>query len=165
MAQIAESAGLSVGAIYNHYHSKAELLAAVVEGHGADDLGRLMASDMPVGVLDLIALRGRSLDQGPPTAPLLAEAILAARRDPEVAQILLREITGREKLLADFVRFGQRGGDVVAGIDPAVVARFCLMLGLGSLMVRALDLPSTDSDAWAAFVDRIVNHFRTKENQ
>ena len=165
MAQIARAADLSVGAIYNHYPSKAELLAAVVERHSADDLARLLADDRPAGVLDLIAARGETLDQGPPEAPLLAEMILAARRDPEVAEILLRETAGREGLMADIVRFGQSAGDVVADVDPAVVARFCLMLGLGSLMVRALDLPSTDSDAWASFINRLVDGFRPKEDQ
>ncbi|HZU74192.1 MAG TPA: TetR/AcrR family transcriptional regulator [Acidimicrobiales bacterium] len=167
MAQIAKAADLSVGAIYNHYPSKAELLAAVVQRHGAHELGRLLAGGEPMGVPELIAVLGASLDQGPPAAPLLAEVILAARRDPEVAAILVREVGGRESLFADFVRFGQAAGEVVADVDPAVVARFCLMLSLGSLMVRALDLPSTDPDAWVSAIKRIVDAFRNhdKENQ
>jgi AcrR family transcriptional regulator len=44
VAQIARAAGLSVGAIYNHYGSKAELLAAVVEQHSAHELSGLLAS-------------------------------------------------------------------------------------------------------------------------
>ena len=165
MAQIAREAGLSVGAIYNHYGSKAELLAAVVQRHTADDVTRLLTTPEPAGVLDVIAASGRRLDHGPPAAPLLAEVILAARRDPEVAAILLREVSGRESLMADFVRFGQTAGEVVDDVDPAVVARFSLMLGLGSLMARALDLPSTDPDAWASFIDRLVDGFRHKESQ
>jgi len=164
MTEIAKVAGLSVGAIYNHFESKADLLAAVVRCHGADDLGRLLASEQRAGVLDLIALRGRSLDEGPPAAPLLAEAILAARRDPEVARILLAEIAGREEVLADFIRFGQMAGDVVEDADPVVIARFCLMLGLGSLMVRAIELPSTDAEAWSSFIDRLVDRFRSEKN-
>jgi AcrR family transcriptional regulator len=163
IASIAKAAGLSVGAIYNHYPSKAELLAAVVERHTAEDLGRLLGGESAVGVLDLIVERGRELDQGPPAALLLAEVILAARRDPEVARVLLRESTVREELLAEFLRFAQASGDVVADVDAAVVARFCLMLGLGSIMVRALDLPSTDQAAWAGFIDRLVDGFRLKE--
>jgi AcrR family transcriptional regulator len=164
MVHIAKAAGLSVGAIYNHYSSKGELLAAVVERHGPDDVGRLLAGEELAGVLDLIASVGKRLDHGPPAAPLLAEVILAARRDPEVADILVREVGEREALMADFVRFGQAAGDVTGDVDPAVIARFCLMLGLGSLMVRALDLPSTDPGAWAAFIDQLIDGFRTKES-
>jgi AcrR family transcriptional regulator len=165
VAQIAKAAGLSVGAIYNHYPSKAELLAAVVERHSADQLAQLLMSGEPAGVLDLIAAQGKQLDHGPLAAPLLAEVILTARRDPEVAQILLRDVAGRESLLADFVRFGQAAGDVVDDVDPAVVSRFCLMLALGSLLVRAMDLPSTDPDAWASLINRLVNSFRPGEDQ
>ena len=160
MAQIAKAAGLSVGAIYNHYPSKAELLAAVIERHSADELNRLLAAERPASVLDLIAAQGRLLDQGPVAAPLLAEVILAGRRDPEAAQVLLEEVAGREALMADFLRRAQAAGQMVEGVEPEVVARFCLMLGLGSLLVRAIDLPSTDADAWASFIARLIDSFR-----
>lgn len=163
MARIAEAAGLSVGAIYNHYESKAELLAAVVERHGAEDLSRILASGRPVGVLDLVAGRGHTLDAGPPLAPLLAELILAARRDPEVAAVLVREVTGREQILAEFVRRAQVDGTVDPDVDPAVVARFSFMLVLGSILIRTLDLPSTDQAAWGSFIDRMVDQFRTEK--
>ncbi len=164
MAQIAKTADLSVGAIYNYYESKAELLAAVVERHSAADLAHLMASRQPGGVLDLIAARGDQLNDRPPASPLLAEMILASSRDPEVAAVLVREASRQEHLLADFVRLAQSAGDVVGDVDPSVLARFCLMLGLGSMMVQALDLPHTDSDAWASFINRLVDEFRTEED-
>jgi len=163
VAQIARVAGLSVGAIYNHWESKAELLAAVVERHSAEELGLLLAGEDVTGVLDIIAARGRTLDQGPPAAPLLAEVILASRRDPDSAAVLLREVLAQESLVADLVRFGQSAGDVHDDVDPAAVARLCLMLGLGSLLARAMDLPSVDHDAWAALIDRLVDGFRTGE--
>ena len=164
VAEIARAAGLSVGAIYNHYGSKADLLAAVVERDSAEELGRLLAAGEPMGVLDLIAGQGRTLDHRP-AAPLLVEVIMAARRDPDVAANLVEQVRGREDLLADFVRFGQTAGEVVDDVDPAVVARFCLMLGLGSLVVRALDMPGTDPDAWASFISRLVDGFRSGEDQ
>lgn len=164
VAQIAKTADLSVGAIYNHYQSKAELLAAVAKRHSAADLAQLLASRRPGGVLDLIAARGEQLNNRPPTSTLLAEMILASSRDAEVASVLVREAARREDLLADFVRLAQSAGDVVDDVDPSVVARFCLMLGLGSLMVQALDLPHTDSDAWASFINRLVDELRTEEN-
>lgn len=161
VAQIARAAGLSVGAIYNHWQSKAELLAAVVERTSADELTNLLAGEQDAGVLDIIATMGRLLDERPPVAPLLAEVILAARRDPDAAEVLRREVAAHEALLVDLFRFGQQAGDVDAGVDPAVGARYCLMLGLGSLLIRAMDLPSTDHDEWSSLIDRLVDGFRT----
>jgi AcrR family transcriptional regulator len=161
VAQIARAAGLSVGAIYNHWQSKAELLAAVVERTSADELTNLLAGEQDAGVLDIIATMGRLLDERPPVAPLLAEVILAARRDPDAAEVLRREVAAHEALLVDLFRFGQQTGDVDAGVDPAVGARYCLMLGLGSLLIRAMDLPSTDHDEWSSLIDRLVDGFRT----
>jgi hypothetical protein len=91
--------------------------------------------------------------------------ILAARRDPEVAAILRRRVDEREGLFSDFVRFGQNADEVVPDVDPAVFARFSLMLGLGALLVRAMDLPPTDQDAWKAFITRVVDGFRPEEEQ
>lgn len=165
VVQIAAAAGLSVGAIYTNYRSKAELLAAVVERDSAAELSRLLTSDRSGGTLDLIEHLGQRLQEERTGSALLAEMILAARRDPEVAAILLRAIAGREELTADFLRFGQVAGEVVPDTDPAVFARFSLMLGLGALLVRAMDLPPTDSDAWAAFITRVVDGFRPEEGE
>jgi AcrR family transcriptional regulator len=160
VAAIARRAGLSVGAIYNHWDSKAELLAAVAERHSADELTSLLTGAEDAGVLDIVAALGQRLDERPPVAPLLAEVILASRRDPEAARVLVREVQEQEALLADLLRFGQAAGEVVADVDPKVVARYCLMLGLGSLLVRAMELPSTDTGEWGAFIDRLVDGFR-----
>jgi AcrR family transcriptional regulator len=165
VAQIAKVAGLSVGAIYNHYDSKAELLAAVVERHSADEIGRLLAEGKTGGVLDLIVAKGRRLDRGPLLAPLLAEVIVAARRDPDAAKVLAREVLQREQLLADVVRLSQAAGDVADDVDADAIARFCLMLGLGSLLVRAMDLPSTSADAWTSVITRLVDSVRPPQKE
>lgn len=166
ISRIAEVAGLSSGAIYNHYRSKAELLAAAVEAHTTDELSEVLAGEAgspPAGVLDLIARQGAALERERPVAALLPEAILAARRDPEVAEHLVRDVLAREELFTDLVRLSQTSGEATADVSPEVVARFCLMLGLGSLLVRAMNLPSTDHDAWSSFITRLVDGFRNKE--
>lgn len=163
IAEIAREAGLSVGAIYNHYASKADLLAAVVERHGVEQLNRLLASDEPLGVLDLIEARGRVLEQPAGGEGLLAEVILAARRDPATAEQLRHKVKQREALLADVLRFAQAAGEVDGTVDAAAVVRLCLMLGLGSLLVRVLDLPAADPASWSALVTRLVDGFRTEE--
>src|SRR5262249_37236207 len=157
VAQIAKAAGLSVGAIYNHYESKAELLAAVVEQHSAHELSRLLADNSARSVLDLIAKQGARLDRGPIEAPLLAEVIAASRRDEEPASVLRREVLSRERVLADVVRIAQSAGELTPDVDPEAVARFCLMLGLGSLLARAMDLPSTTKSGWTDLIHHVVD--------
>ena len=165
VAHIAKAAGLSVGAIYNHYGSKAELLAAVVEQHSDRELVDLLAGSdtSAAGVTDLIELLGAGLIADRPSASLLAEVILAARRDPALAAGLAEQVTRREDFIADLVRFGQASGDLVDDVDPDVVARFCLMLALGSLLVRTIDVPPTDTDSWRTFIARLVDGFRPGE--
>ena len=165
VAHIAKASGLSVGAIYNHYGSKAELLAAVVEQHSDRELVALLAGNdtTPTGVPELIEVLGAGLIADRPGASLLAEVILAARRDPTLATGLAEQVARREGFLGDLVRFGQTSGDIVDDVDPAVVARFCLMLALGSLLVRTIDVPATDADAWRTFIARLVDGFRPGE--
>lgn len=162
ISQIAKRAGLSTGAIYNHYESKAVLLAAVVERFAGNEVGRLLLADdgPPAGVLDLITANGVRLQERPSAASLLAEAILAGRRDPEVASMLLARVGESEQTLADVVRFAQRSGEAATDVEADVVARFCLMLGLGSLLVGAMDLAPTDDRAWSSFIARLVDGFR-----
>src|SRR5581483_4024154 len=72
---IAQEAGVTSGAIYAHYGSKADLLAAATV---LATLGKRLAS------------------RDPHESALLVEALLAARRDPELADILGTAIAGRE---------------------------------------------------------------------
>jgi AcrR family transcriptional regulator len=160
VADIAKAAGLSAGAMYNHYESKAELLAAVIECHAGEQLAGLFSSGDIASVLDLILVKGKQLDRGSIEAPLLVEAITAARRDKETLRVLTTQVRDREKLLAEFIRLAQSAGEVDEDADAAALARFCLMLMLGSLLVRAANLPSVNRDAWSALITRLVDGFR-----
>ena len=44
-------------------------------------------------------------------------------------------------------------------LSPEAAARFALMLGLGSLLVRTLDMPPADRADWNAFIRRFVGAF------
>lgn len=160
ITDIARAANLSTGAMYNHYESKADLLAAVVDGHAGEQLSALLSAHPGASVLDLIETRGRLLDHGPVPAPLLVEAVTAARRDPDVLASLTRQVRGSEEFFADLVRLAQGSAEVVADVDPAAVARFCLMLILGSLLVRSMNLPSVEPGSWDDVIARVIDGFR-----
>ena len=124
-AAIAKGAGLSQGAIFNHFASKEELLAAVVEeGHqwlvemGAELLATAAKGDRPFDeVVDLLwlaydtgeALAMQELYVAARTVPRLREACEAvetaiSRRNLDLAASLFPELAGSPRF-ADSIEF------------------------------------------------------------
>jgi AcrR family transcriptional regulator len=161
ISEITSEAGLTSGAVYAHYASKAELFAETVRTHGAEEIDRLLGSAEPSNLLDLLALIGSTLDQrDPEEESLLVAAIQAARDDPEVASLIVAGIVHREGQFADLLRSGQAAGTVVDDVEASSIARLSLMLSLGSLLVGALDLDPPEHDDWARLMERLVGAFR-----
>lgn len=162
MAALAEAAGVSSGAIYSHFGSKAELFVATLRSHGSVELEALLALG-PTGADALrtitergVALAHRDRREG----SLLVEAIVAAKRHPEVAELLASGIAEREGRFAALFVAGQADGTLGPGVRPGAMARFVLMLVLGSLLASAMDLPPVDDDDWAHLIDDLVGLFR-----
>mgnify|MGYP001163438730 CR=1 FL=1 len=167
VTDIAKAAGLSSGAMYNHFESKAGLLAAVVEDHACDHLLDWAGpTEGGAGLLDLVLEQARRLaaDDRPET-PLLIEAVTAARRDPDVLAVLSSQVAEREDVVTQVIALAQATGDAAGGLDPRAAARFMLMAHLGSVLVRAMDLPAIEADAWDAFVTRLIDGFRPTEDR
>ncbi|HEY3142734.1 MAG TPA: TetR/AcrR family transcriptional regulator [Acidimicrobiales bacterium] len=166
VTDIAREAGLSSGAIYAHYCSKAELLVDAIRAHGPKELSRLIAAgDVRTPVPDLLVRLGSSLEQRDGTqGSLLLEAMAAARRDPELATVLATNLADREGVIASLVRHGQDTGDLDDDVSADVLARFCLLVVLGAMVARVLDLPRTDPTDWSHFIARLVDGLRAEEN-
>lgn len=161
IAEITSEAGLSTGAVYSRFESKAELFAATLRAHSPREVERLLG-DGSVQAADLLAARGAELDRRDPhEGSLLMEAIVAARRHPEVASLLGELFLEREGRLAELVRRSQVAGTLDPGTSPEAVARFVLMVALGSMLTASLDLPATDHHEWSALIDGLVDRYRT----
>jgi AcrR family transcriptional regulator len=165
-AEIAREAGVSSGAIYGHYSTKAELLADALRCHG----DRATASLFPPGVrMDaadvLVTLASRLAQREDDDTALLSEALLAARRDPELARAVGDALTERSAVMAAVIAEGQAEGALVDDISADVGARFALMLGLGSMLVAELDMPEIDQDDWNTFVRRFIGAFTRGTNE
>lgn len=158
IADIARDAGVTSGAIYAHYPSKAELFVAALQRHGSDQVERLLAFDAAGDdTIKVIADRGQSLiRRRHPEGALLVEAIVAAQRHPEVATLLAERFSNRESQLAELLDVGKRAGVVDATIPTSAVSRFLVMLSLGSLLVAALDLPEVDEEDWTEVIIDLV---------
>jgi AcrR family transcriptional regulator len=161
IAQIASDAGLSTGAIYAHYAGKAELFVATLRAHSEQEVAHLLGGESTLDFASFLVARGESLERrSTADSNLLIEAVVAAKRDPQVLQVLVTSFADRERMLVDLLRAAQEVGAIDDDLAPEAVVRFTFMLALGSVLVRALDLPSTDRDDWAALIRRLVDNIR-----
>src|SRR5436190_14732259 len=100
---IAREAGLTTGAIYANYRGKAELLAEAISAHTTIELEALLRDIAGRSALDALARLGDRLIVREGERPLLLEAVVAAARDPEVAEMLRARVRDREARFAALI--------------------------------------------------------------
>ncbi len=156
VADIAAAAGVSNGALYAHFSSKAELLVDALRTHGRRVLADMFAADPGRPVTELLLAIGRQLPRQPDARGyLLVEALVAARRDEEVARPMRDYVGERAGWLANLMRVAQAGDEIDDGLSPGALAHFCLLLAMGSALVTP-DLHTVNDDEWAALLARVV---------
>ncbi len=156
VADIAAAAGVSNGALYAHFDSKVDLLLAALRAHGRRVLADLLAADPGRPVTELLLQAGRSLPwRCDARGYLVVEALMAARRDSDVAGPMRDYTAERADWLAGLIEAGQAAGEVDPALSAAAVAHFCLLLALGSSLLPA-DLHPVDDEEWAALLARVV---------
>jgi AcrR family transcriptional regulator len=156
VSDIAETAGLSNGAMYAYFASKAELLVGAVRVHGRRLVTDLIAADPSRSIAGVLLESGRSLRRRPePEGYLVIEALVAARRDEAVADSVRPYIRERADRLADLVREAQARGELDAAVSPQAVAHFCVALAMGTALVPP-DLHDVGDEEWAGLLARLV---------
>jgi AcrR family transcriptional regulator len=166
IADIARQAGLSTGAIYAHYRSKAELLTEAVRAQCAREVSLMLGGDRDATTTGALVAMGAGLARRRGGhSSLLLEAVSAARRDPDLAAAVVADVGGGERRFAEMLRRAQTRGTAGFRASPEVIARFSLMLNLGSVAVNALGLPAVDEDEWQAFMGDLVHGFRPRSRR
>ena len=156
VADIAAAAGVSNGALYAHFASKAELLVDALRTHGRRELADMFAADPSRSITELLLVIGRRLPRRPDARGfLLVEALVAARRDEDVARPMRDYIGERADWLADLMRVAQAGAELAPELSANALAHFCLALAMGSALITP-DLHAVDDYAWAALLTRVV---------
>jgi len=156
VADIAAAAGVSNGALYAHFSSKADLLVDALRTHGRRLLADLFAADPNRSVTELLLAIGRWLPRRrDPRGYLIVEALVAARRDQDVARPMRDYIGERADWLSELVRLAQAGGELDPVLSPNALAHFCLLLAMGSALVPPV-LHAVDDEEWAALLARLV---------
>jgi AcrR family transcriptional regulator len=147
VADIAGGAGVSNGALYSHFGSKTELLAAALHEKGHDELSALFLADPDHTALDLLVFLGRHLiEHTTDDGALVIEALVAARRNDDVARLMGENLRERDEWLTGLLTAAQAEGTIAEDVSAEIVSRFCLMLMLGSLLLPAGGLPPVDVD-------------------
>ncbi|WP_336204163.1 TetR/AcrR family transcriptional regulator [Nonomuraea sp. LPB2021202275-12-8] len=156
VADIASAAGVSNGALYSHFGSKADLLVAALRTHGRRLLADLFATDHDQPITDLLLFIGRRLPRRrDPCGYLIVEALVAARRDEDVAGPMRDYVGERADWIAEVVRLGQADGELDPAVSPNALVHFCLLLAMGSALVTP-DLHAVDDGEWSALLTRLV---------
>jgi AcrR family transcriptional regulator len=156
VADIAAAAGVSNGALYAHFASKADLLVDALRTHGRRLLADLFATDPDRSVMELLLVIGRWLPRRRDARGyLIVEALVAARRDRDVARPMRDYVGERADWLAGLMRAAQAAGEIDPALSPNALAHFCLLLSMGSALVTP-DLHAVGEQEWAALLGRVA---------
>jgi AcrR family transcriptional regulator len=156
VADIAAVAGVSNGALYAHFESKADLLTGALRTHGRRLLADVFAADPDRSITQMLLVIGRWLPRRREARGyLIVEALVAARRDEDVAGPMRDYVGERGDWLAELMKAAQSDGEVDPALSPNALAHLCLLLAMGSALVTP-DLHKVDEEEWAALLTRIV---------
>lgn len=164
VAEVARQAGLSTGAIYANFRDKADLLLETIERGSAQAVGDLDAArNAGVSAADRLVLMARRMvgSHDPTQERLLVEMFAAARRHPDVAARVSETLTAMEGELGRLLERARGDGDVDADWEPAVLARFCMALGVGFNHLATAGLPDPDADQWVTLARRLVEALKS----
>ena len=158
VAEIARRAGVTTGAIYSRYSGKAELLLDAVDHHVPGELAALLSGagsrDSAVDVLS--QLGSHLVDELDESAGLFLEAVVAARRDPELADRLRHKVEDEDARLGKLVDEAIADGLFDPELDRLAIVRVAHAIGFGMVLTRSMGLDLPPPDDWTAVIDRII---------
>ncbi len=151
MQDIFKEAGLSAGAVYRYFPSKAELVSEIAKGkRGAVEAGmraileREELPPLPEAVREVLAVFLENVDVDGKLR-LLPEGWAAALHDEFVGEIVTRIFTGVRGIWTEFAVRYQREGRLAPGADPAAVGAL-LTCFIPGLVMQRLMLGDVDAE-------------------
>jgi TetR/AcrR family transcriptional repressor of uid operon len=148
MAEICTEAGISAGALYRYFASKAEIIGAIAEdSRGESDDAFLRAAEEH-GVVDAMCLACRSFMQkfADGDGSLIADIFAEAIRDDAVAAPLRASDVQSVKVFTKAIKAAQVRGEIDPSLDAEMTVNtlFAALEGIG---LRRAFLRDTDPDA------------------
>ena len=148
MQEICAEAGISAGALYRYFASKAEIIAAIVEDKRGEGHSAFLRAVEQQGLMDALCIVARDffdkLHQG--DSALIADIIAESIRDDALALSLRANDASSVGLFASAIRMAQARDEIDATLDPESAAStlHALIEGIG---LRRAFLRDTDPDA------------------
>ena len=163
VAEIARRAGVTTGAIYSRYSGKAELLVEAVDRHLLTQLHSLHSNASAVDVLS--HLGDHLLDDLSDGTGLFLEAVVAAKRDPELAERLRDVLQSEENKLRDLIHeaISQEGAD--SEIDQLALMRLAHAIGFGMTLTRTIGLELPSREDWTTVINLVIEAFIRNETE
>ncbi len=156
VAAIARRAGVTTGAIYSRYRGKADLMADALGNHLAASFERALP-EAPAGGTELLSALGEHLlDPADSATWLLAEAVVATRRDPELADMIRRSFEEEEGRITKAVEQAKADGHIDRSLSTLAIAQFALAVGLGMGMGQLIGREQPNPDDWTDVITRVV---------
>lgn len=159
---IALRAGLTTGAMYSHFKNKAALLSEAITQHGDVALNELvdaMGGEEHGPAAIVVGVRALA-DAGGPADRLMLEALAVSARGDEKDDLIEPAIQRMHDLIA-----ARTDSAIAAGVlDPAIsrdaLVSFLQRVVLGSIVARAIGLPTEDVDDSEALIRRLLRSLR-----
>jgi TetR/AcrR family transcriptional repressor of uid operon len=159
MAEIARSAGMSVGHIYHYFENKEAIVVAIVESSQAEILeimDRIEDSPGPLAqALVDAASAGVENCMDLSSTALMLEVLAEAARNPKVAEVVrASDAVLRARMREMLRKAGDPGLDPVdPRLDDRVETLFTLYQGIS---IRAIRNPSLDRDRMARMMQAAI---------
>ncbi len=160
VADIARRAGLTTGAIYGRFTGKADLLLDAVDAASRDEMRRVLGGEGAAGDPErVLTVLGSHLVDPEVTddQALLLEAIVAARREPELAEMLRRRFAQQDVELGRLVEGAKDDGAIDAAVDTEALVTFCHAVALGLQLYRAIGRTLPEPGEWSEVIDRLAH--------
>jgi AcrR family transcriptional regulator len=159
---LADRSGLSTGAIYGSFRSKAELLAEAVDALIASDEASLPSSVVEqMSLPDIDAYQYENVTKRDRFRTLLLEAAVAARTDPDVQERLNDAVTPHIEMATDVHEEWKERAGVDRELDMRALVLLLWSADLGLAVFDAMGFDRPDPHTWAELMRRLLKSLET----
>ena len=163
VAEIARRAGVTTGAIYSRYSGKSELLLEALKRSFVLHFGEAIASALSgenraenfdqdgVGIRSIGLLAN---DEWKDHDALFLEAVVASRRDEEIATMLSQRLETAGTFLAKRIDTQKANGPVDSSFDTDALKTYALAMRMGFSVLRSLNYEMPDPDEWQTVLNQ-----------
>lgn len=134
--EICAEAGISAGALYRYFPSKADIIAAIAEDNRRESEALLEDVKRGASLVDALAIVSKKFFEKCDEAgdgPLICDVVAEAGRDPLLSQRLAEIDHASRQRLAGAIEAAQTRGEIDPALDPDLAAEtlFAMIEGLG----------------------------------